>query len=126
MAIYVSVQYNGGLLPDIHYIYYTVDPMLLSSSDLCLLAGVLWEEKNPHLGWLEGMTRAFPTRVCVLGANGGGRAGVRCWFALFAGGTVGWSHRSYRGRDKNAVLALNIVGRGRSCASSPRMSRCPK
>ena len=27
MAINVSVQYNGGLLPDI--IYYTVDPMLL-------------------------------------------------------------------------------------------------
>ena len=28
MAINVSVHYNGGLLPDIHY---TVDPMLLPS-----------------------------------------------------------------------------------------------
>ena len=28
MAINVSVQYNGGLLPDM---YYTVDPMLLPS-----------------------------------------------------------------------------------------------
>ena len=61
-----------------------------------------------------------------VGSERGGRAGVRYWFALFVGGTMGWSHSSYRGRDKNAVLALNIVGRGRSCASSPRMSRCPK
>ena len=31
MAINVSVQYNGGFLPDIPY--YTVDPMLLPLGD---------------------------------------------------------------------------------------------
>ena len=60
------------------------------------------------------MTRAVPTRVCALEANGEGRAGVRCWFALSAEGTVGLNHRLDRGRDKNAVLASDIVGRGRS------------
>ena len=63
--------------------------------------------------------------VCVGSERGGGRAGVRYWFALFAEGTVGLNHRSDRGRDKNAVLALNIVGCGRPYASFPRMSRYP-
>ena len=58
--------------------------------------------------------------------TGGGGAGVRYWFALSAEGTVGLNHRSDRGRDKNAVLALNIVGRGRSYASFPRISRYRK
>ena len=62
------------------------------------------------------MTRAFPTRVCALEADGGERAGVRYWFVLSAEGTVGLNHRSDRVRDKHAVLASNIVGRGRSYA----------
>ena len=50
------------------------------------------------------VTRAIPTRVCALGADGGGLAGVQYCFELSAGGTLGLIHRSGRVRGKNAVL----------------------
>ena len=95
--------------------------LVIVSTSWCVVGG----EKS-SFRVMAGVTRAFSTRVCALGANGGGRAGVRYWFALSAEGTVGLNHRPDRERDKNAVLALDIVGRSCSYASFPRMGCYPK
>ena len=63
--------------------------------------------------------------VCV-GSRKGGLVGVQYCFELSAGGTVGLFHHSGQGRGKNAVLALEILSRGRSHAEFPSLSRCPK
>ena len=94
--------------------------LVIVSTSWCVVGG-----EKPSFRVVGGHDSCAPNAGVRVGSERGGASRCTVLVRAIRGGNGGSEVSFGSGRGKNAVLALNIVGRGRSCSSSPRMSRYP-